>query len=320
MSFAYPYLLLLIPAILLFELVRWRGNKNDKGAAFSAVALLPAAGSNFQAYLITWLRLLTLVFLIVASARPQQVEKRLKTSGEGLDIALTIDTSKSMSEAIPYASRTVTRLQAVKLVAKEFISARPGDRIGLVVFGEEAFTQAPLTLDHQVLGQFLDKIYINMAGSGTAIGPAIATATKRLKDIPSKSKIMILLTDGVDSGTGLSPLAAADAAETLGIKIYTIGIGSSPGLLGGFFGGVRQSLDEDSLRKIAEKTGGKYFRADDVTSLSEVYKTINQLEKSTVEIQDFSLAHELAGLWLMLALVSLATEFLIRSSGLRVVQ
>ena len=195
--------------------------------------------------------------MIVAGARPQTVEQITKKSSDGLDILLTIDTSQSMSEGLPYNGRMVSRLDAAKAVVSEFVKQRTNDRVGLVVFGQDAFTQAPLTLDHQVLEKFIDNIYINMAGRGTSIGPAIATSVKRLQGLDVKSKIVILLTDGRDSGQDIDPVEAARAAKVLGVKIYTVGLGGGGrgGIFGSFFGSSGGELDEKTLKAIATSTG-----------------------------------------------------------------
>ncbi|NRA68061.1 MAG: VWA domain-containing protein [Pseudobacteriovorax sp.] len=320
MTLAYPWLLFLFLPLVILAVLYLR-SAGQAGVSFPLVARMGTVGRHPMSHMLPLLRLLTIACLIVAAARPQSVERQTKRSDDGLDILLTIDTSESMTEALPYGNRRVSRLEAVKLVVREFISQRINDRIGLVVFGGEAFTQAPLTLDHDVLKEFVDNIYINMATPGTSIGPAIAVASKRLKDIPSKSKIVILLTDGRDSGRRVNPQVAAEAAAVLGVKIYTVGIGSEApgGIFGRMLGSNRNNLDEASLTKIAETTGGRYFRADSVEDLSQVYQSIDKLETSKVEVTEFNKYHEEAWYFLVFALFCLCLELLLRGSRWRVV-
>lgn len=325
MSFAYPWVFLaIIPLILL--LLGYIRDKDKGGLVFSDLGLWKKSSdftNQYKAHVIPFLRFLCLFFLIFAAARPQTVEQISKKSSDGLDILLTIDTSRSMSEGIPYGGRLVTRLDATKDVVAQFVDQRIADRVGLVVFGEQAFTQAPLTLDHDVLNKFIDNIYINMAGPGTSIGPAIATSVKRLKGLEVKSKIVILLTDGRDSGKDISPKQAAEAAKVLGVKVYTVGIGSAPqtGLLGGIFGRSQGSeLDEESLKDIANITGGQYFRADSGEDLKAVYEKIDQLETSKVEVKDFSKYHEEGAWFLILALALFFLEQLMGLSPWRVLR
>ncbi len=238
-------------------------------------------------------RFLTIALMLVAMTRPQSGRKETQIATEGIDIVLAIDTSGSMRALdldthAPIAQRR-NRLQVVKDVVGEFVSKRPNDQIGMVVFGQEAFTQCPLTLDHGVLDTFLEHLEIGMAGEATAIGSAIGTAVKRLKDSKAKSKVLILLTDGRNNAGALSPQKAAEVAQTFGIKIYAIGAGTkgqAPFIVDSLFGkqvvydDVR--IDDASLTTLAEKTGGAYFRAQDAESLTNIYEKIDKLEKSEI--------------------------------------
>lgn len=310
MSFAYPWIVLFwFPLAALFWL-SWRRGITG-GVPYSNVAPLLGMESHWFEHLRrlpSYLRLIAILFFFLALARPQVVEHQLKRSGEGLDILMTVDTSQSMREAISYQGQWVTRLAAAKAVVKDFVEKRVDDRVGLVVFGEDAFTQAPLTLDHEVLGQFIENIYLGMAGRGTAIGRAILTSVKRMKDLKAKEKVVVLLTDGAQTVGSVRPEAAAEAARDLGVKVYTVGIGSR-----------RTGLDSETLKKISELTGGQYFQAESVERLVSVYETIDRLEKSEVEYKDFSRRHEKAAIFLTIGLSLLLIELLFNLSRWRVV-
>jgi Ca-activated chloride channel family protein len=229
---------------------------------------------------------------------------------------LALDTSGSM-RALDFIEdeKRITRLTVVKDVVSKFIDNRPNDRIGMVVFGEQAYTQCPLTLDQDILQSFLSKLEIGMAGDSTAIGSAIGIAVKRLKDLESKSKVMILLTDGRSNAGALPPIQAAQAAKTFGIKIYTIGVGTkgkAPFLVNSVFGQryVYQEVDIDevTLKEISKITGGQYFRATDVESLKNIYDQIDEMEKSEVKVIDHSEYKELFYYFLVPGLLLLLLE------------
>lgn len=206
-----------------------------------------------------------------------------------------------------------TRLEVVKSVIAQFIHERPDDRIGMVVFGTEAFTQAPLTLDHQVLNRFLTEVRVSMAGDATAIGDGLATAVKRLKDVTSKSRVVILLTDGSNTAGRIDPLAAAKAAEALGIRVYTIGVGSegtAPMVIEGRTHMVPVEIDEKLLQEIARTTGGNFYRATDTEALVAVYRTIDRLEKTRAEIKQFRQLDEKFAVFLWPAISCLFLEAL----------
>jgi Ca-activated chloride channel family protein len=218
----------------------------------------------------------------------------------------------------------VDRLSVVKDVVSEFIDSREFDRMGMVVFGNEAFTQCPLTLDHDILHSFLTKLQIGVAGDSTAIGSAIGISVKRLKDLKSKSKVIILLTDGRNNAGNITPFQAAEIAKTYGIKIYTVGVGTTgqaPFPMSTPFGQKmlmqRVAIDEDSLQKIAGQTGGRYFRATDSDSLKQIYAQIDSLEKSEVKWIDHSEYRELFPLFLIPALLLVLAETVLTQTRLR---
>ncbi len=273
------------------------------------------------------LRVAALFFLIVSLARPQGGNVSREVTSEGTDIMLVADTSGSM-EAMDFSlgGERATRLDVSKKVIRDFISGRANDRIGLLVFGEEAFVQCPNTIDYGVLTNSLNAVKLKMAGDGTAIGSAIGVGVQRLKELPGHSRIMILLTDGENTTGILDPLQAARAAATYGIKIYTIGVGTQgeapflvPGLLGmgKRFHYQKVNLDEDSLKAIAEATGARYFRATSTEKLEEIYRLIDELEKTEVKVREFTDYHELYTVALWPALLLLLLEQLLKATWLR---
>lgn len=235
-------------------------------------------------------RLLAVALLVLAMARPQEGRRLTQVSSEAVDIVLVIDASGSMQALDLDADRPIDRrrdrLEVAKDVVARFVEARPDDQVGLVVFGEEAFTQCPLTLDHDVVRAFLERVEIGVAGDSTAVGSALGVAVKRLRDSPARSKVVVLLTDGRSNAGMLSPRKAAEIAATMGVKVYTVGVGSrgrAPVVTpGGRVVYAQFEIDEDSLREIADLTGGLFFRAEDAAGLDEVYRRIDQLEKTAV--------------------------------------
>lgn len=282
-----PAMLWLLPVALVLP---WLARRPR--LAWSALSLSVARPTlrTAVAGLPTLLQSLGLALLVVALSRPQHVDRQRVVEREGIDILLVLDTSGSM-EATDYSigGRPASRLAAAKEVIADFVEGRPDDRIGLVVFGETAFTQVPLTTDHRAMGHFLRLVDLGMAGQrATAIGDAIAVASKRMKELDAPSKVVILLTDGQSNAGQIGPLDAAQAAHALGIKVYTIGMGAAGGRRGlfGLMGG-RSDLDEDTLKEIARVTDAQYFRADDTKTLAQVYETIDSLETSTAEVEEF---------------------------------
>jgi len=325
LRFEDPWLLLIL---LLIPILVWRERRSVNAILYSSIIPLKEAGfdrSEILEVIPTILRFLAIALFIIAFARPQQGHKKTEIISQGVDIVLAIDTSGSM-QALDFKKNNspVTRLTVVKDVVSGFITNRDKDRIGMVVFGAEAFTQSPLTLDHQILGSFLSKLKIGMAGDSTAIGSAIGISIKRLKDLKSKSKIIILLTDGRNNSGKIPPLQAAEIAKTLGIKIYTIGVGKkgkAPFLVDTILGKrlIYQNvdIDEKTLKNISKITNAQYFRATDTETLKSIYEHINLLEKSEVKTLDHSEYTELFHYILIPGLLLLITEIIISNSILR---
>jgi Ca-activated chloride channel family protein len=262
--------------------------------------------------LLTVLRVLAMALIIVAIARPQTGQARDIVRGEGVDIALALDISGSMASL---DFEPANRLQAAKAVVSDFVQKRPYDQIGLAVFASDAFSQSPPTTDHQVLQRLLDRIELSTElgiDDGTAIGMGLANAGNMLRDSDAESKVVILLTDGVNNSGEIDPLTAAQAAEALGIKVYTIGMGRpgqvpvpSTDLFGRETVVYQEStLDEGTLQEIADITGGLYFRAEDTAGLKEIYGEIDSLEKSQVEVERYTRYRELMA-WLLIPALGL---------------
>jgi Ca-activated chloride channel family protein len=261
------------------------------------------------------LRLAALTVAIIALARPVVVNHQEETTTEGIDIVLAMDISGSMLAR----DFTPDRLSAAKQLATEFVAERTGDRISVVAFAGEAFTQCPLTSDQATVGTMLSRLRSGVVEDGTAIGNGLATAINRLRESGAKSKVVILLTDGVNNRGQISPIMAADIAKDLGIKVYTIGVGSrdkAPMPAYDPFGNITYvmadvEIDEELLRDIASKTSGEYFRASDNEALKAIYEQINEMEKSKVEVTHYTSYEELYMGWLVIALLLLAAEFVV---------
>ena len=292
-----PEALLFLPLALLPLLVLIRRSRSRRGIP---VARLPM-GITKPRWPWHWMGHLARTFAIIcgviALARPQLDLGTAKRRTEGLDIAMVMDTSGSMRamDFVLSGSRK-SRLDVVKSVVKEFVRERVNDRIGIVVFGDEAYTQVPLTLDHVMLERMIDQMEIGAAGEGTAIGDGLGLATRRMDRLEAKSKIAILLTDGANTAGVLDPRLAAKAAKTLGVKVYTILVGSDgvvpmPDGRGGF-GFVEMKTDPSLLKEIAEVTGGMFFRATDTNALKQVYATIDRLETTDREAAVFARREE----------------------------
>jgi len=310
MRFAHPWLLLLL--LVIPALLWWRARRRGPAVNFPDGALLKqlpvSLAVRLQPVLMAFY-VLGLVCLIVAIARPQRGLQESRVNTEGVDIVLLFDLSTSMET--PDFSRNgqrQTRIESAKQVVSEFISKRKDDRIGMVGFAALPYSIAPLTLDHSWLGQRLDSLRTGMLEDGTAVGDGIASAVNRLRDSKAKSRIIILLTDGINNRGELTPENAALAAAALGIKVYTIGIGGGLPVQQGFFTLPAQEIDEATLKRIAEKSKAEFFRARDLKTLEEVYDRIDQLEKTEIEMQQFTRFEEKAGGWLIAALIFLALE------------
>lgn len=261
-------------------------------------------------------RMIALVMIIIAIARPRSSEQMEKVDSEGIDIVMAMDVSTSMLAR----DFTPDRISAAKDIAIEFISQRPSDRMGIVVFAGESFTQCPLTTDRATLINLMKDISTDLLEDGTAIGDGLATAVARMKDSDAKSRVIILLTDGVNNKGAIAPQTAAEIAKTYGIRVYTIGVGANgtapyPMMTpwGVDIQNVKVEIDEKLLSEIAATTGGKYFRATDNTKLAEIYSEINKMEKSKTTIDSFPVYKEMFGIFALVALVALLLEFLLRS-------
>lgn len=323
-----PWALLLLAVIPL--IVRRRRRQTPATLRYPMLAAVRAVGPGWRArwrWLLPALRAAALALLVVALARPQLGKAATQIFTEGIDIMLAVDVSGSMlAEDFQLESGRANRLDAVKAVVRDFLAHRAGDRVGLVLFAGRPYTQAPLTLDHGWLMQNLDRAHIGMIEDGTAVGSALATAIGRLKASDGKSRVVILLTDGQSNAGKVPPLTAAETAKTLGYRVYTIGAGTrgaAPYPQNDAFGrrvyvNMPVDIDEDTLRAVAETTGGRYFRATDTESLRQIYAEIDQLEKSPHEGQQFLDYHELY-VWLALpALLLLAGEAILAHTWLRV--
>ncbi|MEC9018884.1 MAG: VWA domain-containing protein [Nitrospinota bacterium] len=324
--FEDPWLLLFL-LMVPFLAIRGKG-KLQATISYSSIDTLQAIRSarvEMLSILPLVLRMIGISLLVLALARPQEGHKSTEILSVGVDIILALDPSGSM-QALDFIKdeKRDTRLAMVKDVVSQFIENRPNDRMGMVVFGSEAYTQCPLTLDQGVLQSFLNKLSIGMAGDSTAIGSAIGIAVKRLKDLESKSKVIILLTDGRNNAGNLPPLQAAQTAKAFGIKIHTIAVGThgkAPFLVNSIFGQryvyQQVDIDEDTLKKISDLTGGQYFRAADLESLKTIYKQIDEMEKSEVKVIDHSEYTELFHYFLIPGLLILLLEILLSNTVLR---
>jgi|WetSurMetagenome_2_1015567.scaffolds.fasta_scaffold233094_2 Ca-activated chloride channel homolog len=314
-KFANPeflWLLLLLPAI--GYSLWWRRKKLTVTLQFSSLQIfnnIPHTIRERLRHVPMALRLCAVAVFIVALARPQSVLDKQNISTEGIDIVLELDLSGSMLAE----DFSPNRIEAAKQVASEFIDGRTNDRIGLVVFSAESFTQCPLTTDYPVLKNLLRDVKNGMIADGTAIGLAIANGVNRLKDSKARSKVMILLTDGVNNRGEIDPITAARIAATYNIRIYTVGVGAqgeAPYPVQTQFGIRRQlipvDLDEKGLTQVAEMTGGKYYRATDNRKLKAIYKEIDQLERTKIEVTAYKRYSELYGGWLFAGLLVVMLE------------
>ena len=322
-TFQYPWFLLALLVLPLAALLR--GRKGARPAfVYSSVTLLKNISQSSRSRAGAWLhslRWLALALFIIALARPQKTQTETSVRASGIDIVIALDLSGSMeSEDFMIKGERVNRLTVAKDTIAKFIEKRPGDRIGLVAFAGKAYIASPLTLDHQFLLANLERLNLHTIEDGTAIGSGLSAAVNRLRDIRSKSKIVILMTDGVNNAGKIPPLTAAEAAKALDLKVYTIGVGirgkapfpqMTP--FGKRYAMVDVDVDEPTLTAVAEKTGGKYFRADSTDTLRKIYEEIDQFEKSEAVVKKFvrreELFHWLAvpGLLLLLLEVLLAS-------------
>lgn len=316
MFFEYPHLLwlLVIPALLIVHYIYLELCGRQPHLRVSDIRYWKAGGKSVLSYLRhapMLLRTIALSMIIIAIARPRSSSKMDKIDTEGIDIVLAMDVSTSMLAR----DFTPDRISAAKDIAIEFISQRPSDRIGIVVFAGESYTQCPLTTDRATLINLMKEIQTGLIEDGTAIGNGLATAVARMQGSDAKSRVVILLTDGVNNRGEITPQTAADIAKTYGIRVYTIGVGANgtapyPVITpwGVQMQDVEVEIDEDLLKGIAETTGGRYFRATDNTKLSEIYSEINKMEKARTTIDSFPVYKELFMDFALVALICLLLE------------
>lgn len=304
MTFAHPWLLLLL---LVLPLLAWLKGRHGQGSAFlySSVDLVrPISGlsrSRAGSILLS-LRWFALAIFIIALAQPRLIKGETEIKASGIDIVVALDLSGSMaSEDFMINGERINRIDIAKQVLAKFIDQRANDRIGLVAFAGRAYTACPVTLDHDYLRKNLERLHLGLIEDRTAIGSALATSVNRLRELKSKSRIVILMTDGQNNAGKIPPLVAADAAQAVAVKVYTIGVGirgKAPFPVVDPFGrkgyqAVDVDIDEDTLTKIAEKTGGRYYRADSTETLARIYREIDQLEKSDAKTKKFQHYDEL---------------------------
>jgi len=330
MQLANPWALILclfIP-LLVYLASRFR-NRMESSLRFSKGDLVSGIRPTWKIVLgnkLIYLRGIALLLIIVAFARPQSSTSETKVYTEGIDIVLAVDTSSSMRAMdFEIRGRRVERLDVVKDVVSNFVERRPNDRIGIVAFAGYAYTVCPLTLDHDWLEKNLERIHIGMMEDGTAIGSAVSAALNRLKDTETKEKVIILLTDGRNNAGRISPMVAAEAAEALGVRVYTIGAGTkglAPYPVKDMFGDIvlrpiPVEIDEELLEEIAQMTHGEYFRATDTRSLENIYDRIDKLEKTRMEEVGYNIYNELFNFVLIPGLALLLLEIFLSNTLFR---
>ena len=319
MIFASPaYLFLLLLLIPVIGWYIWELHDQDASLQTSSAQTIKRQKKTLRLYLLHVpfvLRVAAITLLSIALARPQLSNRWSKESTEGIDIMMALDISGTMQAE----DLKPNRLEAAKNVATDFVIARPNDQIGLVVFAGESFTQCPLTTDHAVLVNLFRSVKFGMIEDGTAIGLGLANAVNRMKDSETKSKVIILLTDGSNNRGDIDPQTAAEIAKTYGIRVYAVGVGShgqarvpvqTP--MGTQYMMMDSEFDEETLRNIAATTGGEYFRATDNNSLKRIYEQIDQLEKTKLRVREFSKRTENFAPWLIAALLCLIAEIVLR--------
>jgi Ca-activated chloride channel family protein len=317
----YLYLLILLLPIVIWYFVEMR--HSDASLQISSHQNLRSYSHSFKLklrHLPFVFRVLSISFLIIALARPQASNSWRTQNSEGIDIMLAMDISATMCAE----DLKPNRIESAKAVAMEFIFSRPNDNIGLVVFAGESFAQCPLTTDHAVLVNMFKGVKFGLLQDGTAIGLGLANAVNRIKDSKSKSRVVILLTDGSNNCGDISPSTAAEIAKTFGVRVYTIGVGSHgivnipvPTPIGVQYQQMKSEFDELTLKDIAKRTGGKYFRAVDVKSLRNIYKEIDQMEKSKISVHQYSKKSERYFLFSLLAFIFLFLEVLLKNTMLK---
>lgn len=323
-SFANPYLLwllLLIPTMIAWYILR-NTTAEMKVSSFSSLEGIGKSYKEYLRHLFFFLKLCSIALLIAVLARPQSKTSWKNIRTEGIDIVMTMDISASMLAK----DFKPNRLDAAKDVASDFIEARPNDRIGLVIFSGESFTQCPLTTDHAVIKNLMGAIHTGMVADGTAIGMGLATAVSRIKDSKAKSKVVILLTDGVNNMGSVAPETTADIAKVFGIRIYTIGVGTMGKALAPvarypngqyMYDYVPVEIDDKMLGNIAEMTGGKYFRATNNNKLKDIYKEIDRMEKTIIEERKHTRKTEEFFPYAFTATIILLMDFILKNTLLR---
>lgn len=318
-------LLLLIPYIIWYILKQSKSEPALRVSDTRAYAFAPKSFRNYLLHVPFVLRVIALSMVIIILARPQTTNNWQNTEVEGIDIMLAVDVSTSMLAE----DLKPNRLEAAKEVAAKFINGRPNDNIGLTIFAGESFTQCPLTVDHAVLLNLFQSIKGDIAQrglieDGTAIGMGLANAITRLKDSKAKSKVIILLTDGSNNRGDISPLTAAEIAKSFGIRVYTIGVGTNgmapypvPTAVGVQYVNVPVEIDESTLTQIAGTTNGNYFRATSTSKLEEIYQEIDKLEKTKLNVKEFSKREEKYQWFAFIAFLCILTEILLRNSILK---
>jgi len=326
LQFAHPWFLLLL--LLVPPMIYWHLRKGSQAGAtlrysnVEAVKKVKRAQIGWAKHLLFGMRVLVVVLLVLGLARPQSGRTEEQINTEGIDIVIALDISGSM-RAVDFKPKN--RIEAAKEVAARFIKGRTSDRIGLVVFAAESYTQCPLTLDYGILLHFLKQVDVGLVKDGTAIGLGIANAVNRLRYSTAKSKVIILLTDGRNNAGEVDPITAARIAKALGVRIYTIGVGTRGNALypvdDPFFGrryvSMPVEIDEDLLREIARETGGRYFRATDTAALERIFDEIGRLEKTKIEIKHYVRYKELFVRFLLPAFAILLLEIVLANTRFR---
>jgi Ca-activated chloride channel family protein len=316
----FLWLLLIVPVYIAWYVWKQKGMQASlKISTLKGFAKAPKSNKVYLRHLLFVLRVLSIILLIIVLARPQSSNSFRNEITEGIDIVMALDISSSMLAE----DFKPNRMEAAKEVAAEFIKGRPNDKIGLVIYAAESFTQCPLTTDHNVLQNLFKDIKLGLINDGTAIGMGLATAVQRIKDSEAKSKVIILLTDGENNKGEIAPMTAAEIARTFGVRVNTIGVGTNgmapypiQTVFGKQYQQVEVKIDEELLQGIADLTDGKYFRATDNQKLDEIYKEIDLLEKTRIEVREYTKHKEeywwfaaFAGLFLLLEIFLRSTVF-----------
>lgn len=324
-EFAYPlvlWTLVFVPLLWIWHFMRYEGRKTKVNLPTLSFARKTAPTFKIILYHSLFMaKTVALGLILVAIARPQSSSSWQNIKAEGIDIILSMDISGSMLAR----DLEPNRLEAAKRVAADFVDKRINDRIGLVIYAGESYTQSPLTTDHSVIKGLLRSLQNGMVEDGTAIGLGLATSVNRLKDSEAKSKVVVLLTDGTNNAGDIPPLTAAEIARKFGIKVYTIAVGTNGMAPMPFsqpngqiiYRNQRVSIDEITLKKIAKQTNGKYFRATDNESLEDIYTQIDELEKTEIDVKEFRKRNEKFYGWAMAAAIILFLEFLLRKTILK---